>query len=51
MPAVAVAWGLWDGGGGMTGHLTDADLARVRRAGVLTLSPAQGSPSSTPHWR
>ncbi|MGC4746992.1 SDR family NAD(P)-dependent oxidoreductase [Micromonospora sp. DT201] len=42
LPAVAVAWGLWDGGGGMTGHLTDADLSRVRRAGVLTLSPAQG---------
>ncbi|WP_309232403.1 type I polyketide synthase [Micromonospora tarensis] len=42
LPAVAVAWGLWAGGGGMAGHLTDADLARVRRAGVRALSPAQG---------
>ncbi|MDG4810796.1 SDR family NAD(P)-dependent oxidoreductase [Micromonospora sp. WMMD1120] len=42
LPAVAVAWGLWAGGGGMTGHLTDSDVARVRRAGVRALSPAQG---------
>jgi acyl transferase domain-containing protein len=42
LPAVAVAWGLWDGGGAMTGHLTGTDVARMRRAGMLALAPAEG---------
>ena len=42
LPAVAAAWGLWDGGGAMTGHLSDTDLDRVRRAGLRALAPAEG---------
>ncbi|MEV0348471.1 SDR family NAD(P)-dependent oxidoreductase [Nonomuraea sp. NPDC050680] len=42
LPAVSVAWGLWDTGSGMTGALTVADTARLARAGVAPLSVAQG---------
>ncbi|MEU8280115.1 SDR family NAD(P)-dependent oxidoreductase, partial [Microbispora bryophytorum] len=40
VPATSLAWGLWDAGMGET--LTDADRDRMRRGGVLPLTPEQG---------
>ena len=42
LPAVSVAWGLWDVPTGMTGALTPADLARFGRAGVAPLAAERG---------
>ncbi|WP_260634828.1 type I polyketide synthase [Streptomyces angustmyceticus] len=41
VPATALAWGLWTGGSGMGAGLSEADLHRVRRGGVLPLEPAR----------
>ncbi|WTL55033.1 SDR family NAD(P)-dependent oxidoreductase [Nocardia sp. NBC_01499] len=40
LPASSLAWGLWADGTGMTGALSDAELARLERMGVLAL-PAE----------
>ncbi|MDR8412930.1 type I polyketide synthase [Nonomuraea sp. 3-1Str] len=43
LPAVSVAWGLWDTGAtGMGGGLDAADVARLARAGVAPLSVEEG---------
>jgi acyl carrier protein len=42
LPAVSVAWGLWDTETGMTGALTESDVARLARTGIAPLSVAQG---------
>ncbi|MEU6593160.1 SDR family NAD(P)-dependent oxidoreductase, partial [Streptomyces sp. NPDC046881] len=42
LPAVSLAWGLWDATGGMGGTLGEADVARWRRAGIRALEPAEG---------
>ncbi len=42
LPATAIAWGQWERATGMTGHLGEADLVRVRRLGVEPLSDEQG---------
>ncbi|WP_444859544.1 type I polyketide synthase, partial [Amycolatopsis bullii] len=42
LPAVALAWGFWEQRSGMTAHLTDADVARLRRIGVAPLSTTEG---------
>ncbi|MGW2363791.1 beta-ketoacyl reductase, partial [Streptomyces phaeofaciens] len=42
LPAVSLAWGLWEEVSGLTGGLAPADLARMRRAGVLPLSTEDG---------
>ncbi|MEV8409001.1 beta-ketoacyl reductase, partial [Streptomyces niveus] len=34
--------GLWERRGGMTGHLADADLARMARSGILPLATQEG---------
>ena len=42
LAASSIAWGLWQGAGGMGEDLGEADLARLRRAGIGTLSGEQG---------
>ncbi|MEU9282325.1 type I polyketide synthase [Streptomyces sp. NPDC048342] len=42
LPGLSLAWGLWERPSGMTGHLDERDLARMRRAGVLPLSAEEG---------
>ncbi|WP_156687849.1 type I polyketide synthase [Mycobacterium sp. Marseille-P9652] len=41
LPAVSLAWGLWDQASAMTGGLDAADLARLGRDGILALSSAE----------
>ncbi|WP_349345109.1 type I polyketide synthase [Streptomyces rapamycinicus] len=41
LPAVSPAWGPW-AGAGMAGGLDEADISRMRRAGLPPLSPAEG---------
>ncbi|MBX9363034.1 type I polyketide synthase [Streptomyces sp. WAC04114] len=43
LPATALAWGMWQPGGGMAGTLGAADLKRMERYGVLAISPDQGT--------
>jgi acyl transferase domain-containing protein/acyl carrier protein len=38
IPAVSLAWGLWETPSGMTGHLSEAHVARTRASGVAPLS-------------
>ncbi|MFB9903089.1 type I polyketide synthase [Allokutzneria oryzae] len=42
LPAQSLAWGVWAEASGMTGHLADADLRRMTRAGLGALSTADG---------
>jgi NADP-dependent 3-hydroxy acid dehydrogenase YdfG len=42
LPATSLAWGLWGEASGMTGHLSDADLRRMRRSGIAPMSNEQG---------
>ncbi|KAB8167952.1 SDR family NAD(P)-dependent oxidoreductase [Streptomyces sp. 3MP-14] len=42
LPAQALAWGLWDQSGGMAERLDGADLARMARAGVASLTEDEG---------
>ncbi|AYF31967.1 hypothetical protein CSH63_31895 [Micromonospora tulbaghiae] len=41
LPAVSLAWGPWESGGGMTGRLTEAQRSRLARAGVRAFTPAE----------
>ncbi|WP_150130579.1 type I polyketide synthase, partial [Streptomyces sp. 150FB] len=41
-PALSLAWGLWAERSGVTGHLAEADLARIERAGFAPLSVDEG---------
>jgi acyl transferase domain-containing protein/acyl carrier protein len=40
--ASSIAWGLWQQASGMTAHLDEADLARIRRSGIELLSDERG---------
>ncbi|WP_443065660.1 SDR family NAD(P)-dependent oxidoreductase [Streptomyces sp. NBC_00557] len=42
LPATSLAWGPWAPGSGMTAELSEADLRRLARAGMLPLAPEQG---------
>jgi thioesterase domain-containing protein/acyl carrier protein len=42
LPAISLAWGLWERRSGMTAHLSDTDLERMARAGMPPLSQEQG---------
>ncbi|MFC4044716.1 type I polyketide synthase [Dactylosporangium siamense] len=42
LPATALAWGPWVTASGMTSDLTDADVRRMSRGGLLPLDPARG---------
>ncbi|MET9971506.1 beta-ketoacyl reductase, partial [Streptomyces sp. NPDC006356] len=43
LPAVSVSWGLWSDASGMTGHLTEADRARLTRNGLTPISADAGT--------
>ncbi|MFD7122583.1 type I polyketide synthase, partial [Streptomyces sp. NPDC059922] len=43
LPAASLAWGLWQLAGiGMTSHLGEAELSRIRRQGIGALTESQG---------
>ncbi|GAA3854245.1 type I polyketide synthase [Streptomyces sedi] len=42
LPAQALAWGLWDEDHGMIQQLSEADVQRVNRWGIVPLSATQG---------
>ncbi|MFC8383321.1 type I polyketide synthase [Nocardia sp. NPDC057272] len=42
LTATAMAWGLWERGTGITGHLTERDLRRMRREGLIPLTDDDG---------
>ncbi|MCM9082282.1 type I polyketide synthase [Streptomyces spororaveus] len=42
LPAVSLAWGLWEQRSAMTGELSDADVQRMARAGLAPLSSDEG---------
>lgn len=42
LPATALAWGRWEGAGGMADDLAGQDLSRLSRAGIGALSVQEG---------
>jgi acyl transferase domain-containing protein/acyl carrier protein len=42
LPAISMAWGFWEQLSELTGDLSEADLARMRRVGLKPLSSAEG---------
>jgi mycoketide-CoA synthase len=51
-PAMSLAWGYWARSTGMTGQLTDVDVARMTESGVVPLTAQEGlSLYDTATWR
>ncbi|MEU5274519.1 type I polyketide synthase [Streptomyces hygroscopicus] len=42
LPALSLAWGLWEQRSAMTGDMADADVARMERSGMAPLSSRDG---------
>ncbi|WP_153533197.1 type I polyketide synthase [Actinomadura macrotermitis] len=42
LPAQSLAWGYWDRPSELTGHLTEADRARMARLGIVPFAPDEG---------
>ncbi|MEV0039194.1 thioester reductase domain-containing protein [Streptomyces sp. NPDC050804] len=42
LPAVSLAWGLWEQTSGLTGGLTETDLRRIARSGFRPVATEQG---------
>ncbi|MEU6093188.1 SDR family NAD(P)-dependent oxidoreductase, partial [Streptomyces sp. NPDC047085] len=42
LPAASLAWGFWNERSELTGHLGDADIARIQRTGLKPLSSDEG---------
>jgi NADP-dependent 3-hydroxy acid dehydrogenase YdfG/acyl carrier protein len=42
LPATSLAWGLWAATSGISGHLSQADRARIARSGMGALTAAEG---------
>ncbi|WP_157240728.1 type I polyketide synthase [Catenuloplanes japonicus] len=42
LPATSIVWGLWEQSSGMTGHMSDADVERLRRTGLRRIATADG---------
>nr|WP_285366889.1 type I polyketide synthase [Streptomyces sp. CWNU-1] len=42
LPATSLAWGMWSDRSGMTGHLDDAQLTRLARLGIDSITAEEG---------
>ncbi|MEB3971345.1 beta-ketoacyl reductase, partial [Mycobacterium ulcerans] len=42
LPATSLAWGYWQTHTGLTAHLTDVDLARMTRLGLMPIATSHG---------
>jgi acyl transferase domain-containing protein len=42
LPAVSLAWGLWERSSGMTGEMTEADRSRLAGGGLRPMTDAEG---------
>ncbi len=51
LPAVSLAWGLWEQASGMTGHLADTDVRRMAEQGAVRLPTQQALALFDTAWR